>query len=52
MTFSESILAFQEVTIAELTAKIEAGQDLSLFVGRESCPYCHRFAPKLATVAK
>lgn len=51
MTFDESVAQFQEVAMPELIQKIEANEELAVFIGRATCPYCRRFAPKLAKVA-
>lgn len=43
---------FKTVSPEEAEQLLEAKDDAILFLGRETCPYCRRFAPKLAKVAK
>ena len=52
MTFEQAVSAFEPITVATARERIEAGNKFILFVGRPSCPYCQRFAPKLANVAQ
>ncbi|MGT2934496.1 conjugal transfer protein TraF [Streptococcus castoreus] len=52
MTFEETIAAFTELKIADVTEVINSGGKRIVFLGRSTCPYCRRFAPKLARVAK
>ncbi|ABF32867.1 TPA: thiol reductase thioredoxin [Streptococcus pyogenes] len=51
MTFEEIVANFIPSSIAEVTSAIASGKDMIVFLGRSSCPYCRRFAPKLAQVA-
>ncbi|VGU04442.1 bacteriocin transporter [Streptococcus pyogenes] len=51
MTFEEIVANFIPSSVAEVTSAIASGKDMIVFLGRSSCPYCHRFAPKLAQVA-
>ncbi|AXQ79526.1 thiol reductase thioredoxin [Streptococcus chenjunshii] len=50
-TFTESIQHFTEITAAAAQEQISSGAKFILFVGRETCPFCRRFAPKLAQAA-
>lgn len=50
MEFRQAIQKFKPVVTKEVVDMIESGQNLILFVGRESCPYSRFFAPKLAQV--
>ena len=50
-TFPEDIQDFQPVSPSEARQLLEARDGAILFLGRDSCSYCRRFAPKLATVA-
>ena len=50
--FAEAIKPFAPLTATEAQAKIDQGEDLILFIGRSTCPYCRKFAPKLSRVAK
>lgn len=49
MTFART---FIPITSAEAEKLIQAGGNISLFIGRSSCPYCRLFEPKLAKVAQ
>ncbi|HER0711359.1 TPA: thioredoxin [Streptococcus pyogenes] len=51
MTFEEIVANFIPPSVAEVTSAIASGKDMIVFLGRSSCPYCRRFAPKLAQVA-
>lgn len=51
-TFSEAIQAFLPVTTSEVQTKIDNDDTVLLFVGRATCPYCRKFAPKLSQVAQ
>ncbi|HER4943797.1 TPA: thioredoxin [Streptococcus pyogenes] len=51
MTFEEIVANFILSSVAEVTSAIASGKDMIVFLGRSSCPYCRRFAPKLAQVA-
>lgn len=50
MTFDQAIANFVLKTAKEVIQMIESGDDVIAFIGRETCPYCQRFAPKLAQV--
>lgn len=52
MTFAKSIAAFRQVEISEVINRLAAGEDITVFLGRATCLYCRRFAPKLARVAR
>lgn len=51
MTFEEIVANFIPSSVAEVTSAIASGKDMIVFLGHSSCPYCRRFAPKLAQVA-
>ncbi|AND79962.1 thioredoxin domain-containing protein [Streptococcus pantholopis] len=51
-TFAESIKTFTEISAAEAQEHIVSNDKFILFVGRETCPFCRRFAPKLAQAAQ
>ncbi|HEP1455425.1 thioredoxin domain-containing protein [Streptococcus pyogenes] len=51
MTFEEIVANFIPSSVVEVTSAIASGKDMIVFLGRSSCPYCRRFAPKLAQVA-
>lgn len=50
--FLQQVAAFEEVTPSQAEALIEAKAGNILFIGRETCPFCRRFANKLSKVAK
>lgn len=50
MSFEQAIAAFEPVSAQSLENLIATGEKIIAFVGRSTCPYCQRFAPKLATV--
>ena len=49
--FTEAIKHFNALTAQEAQEKIDSGEKFILFIGRSTCPYCQRFAPKLSQVA-
>lgn len=51
MNFYDAVSHFVPVRADEVAKELALGEDLVLFVGRATCPYCQRFAPKLAEVA-
>lgn len=51
MSFAEYISGFDTVTAEEAEALLEAKAGNIIFIGRESCGFCHIFAQKLAKVA-
>lgn len=46
-TYSEIASTFETVTVDELKAVQEKDEIFFLYVGRETCPYCAIFVPKL-----
>lgn len=50
--FLEQVAAFNEVTPLQAEELIQAKAGNIVFIGRETCPYCRRFAEKLSKVAK
>lgn len=50
MSFEQAIAHFQTSTAQEVEDLILSGQKVIAFIGRSTCPYCQRFAPKLAQV--
>lgn len=51
-SIQEIFASFTPVSVKEAESHIATDHKFVLFVGRISCPYCQRFAPKLAEVAK
>ena len=47
-TYKEAIQYVQKVSLSDIRSKIKNKEKFTLFIGRESCPYCQKFAPKLA----
>lgn len=45
--FEKVIAAFEKITVDQAQAMIEAGDPCVIFIGKSSCPFCRRFAPKL-----
>lgn len=52
MTFQDYVQDFQTVTVEQAADLLSAKEGAVLFIGRATCPYCNRFAPKLHTVAQ
>lgn len=52
MSFQTYINDFTTVTVAQAKDLLTAKKGDVLFIGRGTCPFCNRFAPKLHAVAK
>ncbi|MBF0715036.1 thioredoxin domain-containing protein [Gemelliphila palaticanis] len=52
MSFFDSISNFKLVNSSEVTEMINKKENFVLFIGRSSCPFCQRFAPKIGNVSK
>lgn len=50
MSFEQALTHFEATTAQNLTKLIASGDKIVAFIGRSTCPYCQRFAPKLAQV--
>lgn len=50
-TFNDDIKDFKPISPKDATQILAAKDGAILFLGRDTCPYCRRFAPKLAKVA-
>lgn len=48
MDFKQAINQFTQLSIQELISKIENDNKVIAFLGRETCSFCRKFAPKLA----
>lgn len=47
-TYKEAITYVKKIPLSKVQEKINNKEDFILYIGRESCPYCQKFAPKLA----
>ena len=45
--FFEAVEKFEKKSIKEVESLIASGEEVVLFIGRPTCPYCRRFAPKM-----
>ncbi|HEM3200887.1 glutaredoxin [Streptococcus suis] len=52
MNFQDYIQDFTSVTVKQAQYLLAAKEGAVLFIGRATCPYCNRFAPKLHKVAQ
>lgn len=52
MNFQDYIQDFTNVTVEQAQSLLTAKDGAVLFIGRATCPYCNRFAPKLHKVAQ
>ena len=50
--FQQDIQGLKELSIAEVEQLTKESAQFILFVGRGTCPYCRRFAPKFANVVR
>lgn len=46
-SYHEYVSYFENLTIDSLTKKIENNQSFTVYIGRDDCPYCQIFVPKL-----
>lgn len=49
--YSEAIEYLTEISLDDVNTKMKKDDSFILYIGRESCPYCRKFAPKLARAA-
>lgn len=47
-SYKEAMTYVKKIPLSEVQEKINNKEDFVLYIGRESCPYCQKFAPKLA----
>ena len=47
-SYKEAMTYVKKIPLSEAQEKINNKEDFILYIGRESCPYCQKFAPKLA----
>ena len=48
--FLEDIKDLEVTTVARVQEAIDKKETATFFIGRKTCPYCRKFASKLATV--
>ena len=48
--FLEDIKDLEVTTVARAQEAIEKKETATFFIGRKTCPYCRKFATKLANV--
>lgn len=48
--YSAIVDTFEPITPEKAQEKIDAGEKEIIFIGKPSCPYCQKFAPKLKKV--
>ena len=47
-SYKEAMTYVKKIRLSEVKDKINNKENFILYIGRESCPYCQKFAPKLA----
>lgn len=50
-TFLEDVKDFEKITASQ-AEELFTKEDVVIFIGRSTCPFCRRFAPKMKAVAK
>ncbi|MCQ9209770.1 thioredoxin domain-containing protein [Granulicatella seriolae] len=50
-TFLEDIKDFEKITASQ-AEELFTKEDVVIFIGRATCPFCRKFAPKISAVAK
>ncbi|MFC3932348.1 thioredoxin domain-containing protein [Streptococcus dentapri] len=50
LNFEEVISRFETISAVEARKRIDSKEKVILFIGRPTCPFCQRFAPKLDKV--
>ena len=51
-SFEEAVKDFEAVSAQAARERIDSKEKFILFIGRPTCPFCRRFAPKLAQAAQ
>lgn len=50
--YAKDVANFEVVTAQKASELLQGYQRVFLYIGRETCPYCRKFVPKLSKVAK
>lgn len=50
--FNQLVSDFEEITAEEAEEKLVSEEGATVFLGRPTCPYCRKFAPKLHQVSQ
>lgn len=50
LNFDEAVALMEPVSALDAREKIDSKEKVILFIGRPTCPYCRKFAPKLGQV--
>lgn len=50
-TFLEDVKDFEKITASQ-AEELFTKEDVVIFIGRATCPFCRKFAPKINAVAK
>ncbi|HHT7828260.1 TPA: hypothetical protein ACT2H6_000517 [Streptococcus suis] len=45
--YVKAVKSYQAISIDEVEQKVQDEEEFILYIGRETCPYCRDFAPKL-----
>ncbi|MGT2964245.1 conjugal transfer protein TraF [Streptococcus acidominimus] len=51
-SFQELVQDFTSISVEETERLLSQGENVILFLGRATCPYCQRFVPKLHSVTQ
>lgn len=49
--YEKAVERLEEISLEEIERKLSNDESFFLYTGRESCPYCRKFVPKLSNVA-
>lgn len=45
--YTKAVKSYQAISIDEVEQKVQDKEEFILYIGRETCPYCRDFVPKL-----
>lgn len=51
-TYEEHVMAFRKINSTKAQELLSNGELVAVYVGRETCPYCRKFAKKLSDLKK